>query len=250
MTDLLLLFAVGLIAGTLNVIGGGGSLLALPVLIFLGLPPTVANGTNRVAIFAQNIFASWGFHRRGVLDSRWVKPALLPALLGAVLGSVAGSLIGDLAFQRVLAVAMIVLAVWMLWNPVKPSRSGDNLAPPASSLGRTLLWLGWLGVGFYGGFIQAGLGFVILALTSAFGLDLVRGNAAKVTVVLVFSPVALGIYAWNGLVELQPGLALALGNVLGGQLGVHLTVLSGQRWLRPVVTTLVVVFAARLWFVS
>ena len=250
MLDLALLFAVGLAAGTLNVIAGGGSLLALPALIFVGLPPTVANGTNRVAIFAQNIAAMRSFKRRGALDARWVRPALAPALIGAVLGAALGILIGDLQFQRVLAISMLLVAGWMMWNPLAPREDDRNSAPPQSRAGRFWLALGWFGVGFYGGFIQAGLGFIILALVSAAGLDLVRGNAVKVTVVLAFTPLALALYAWDGLVDLRLGLALAAGNMLGAQLGVHLTVLKGQRWLRPVVTTLVVVFALRLWFAT
>lgn len=250
MLELALLFVVGTCAGTLNVIAGGGSLLALPALIFVGLPPTIANGTNRVAIFAQNIVAAWSFRQRGALDARWVRPALAPVLLGALLGAGAGIAIGDVAFQRVLAIVMLAIAVYMLWDPLR-HRAGQALEGPSEDRSaRIALWLGWLGVGFYGGFIQAGLGFVILALISAAGLDLVRGNAVKVTVVLVYSPLALAIYAWDGLVDLRFGLALALGNMVGGRIGVHLTVLKGQRWLRPVVTALVVIFALRLWFVT
>jgi uncharacterized membrane protein YfcA len=250
MLDLALLFVVGTCAGTLNVIAGGGSLLALPALIFVGLPPTIANGTNRVAIFAQNIVAAWSFRQQGALDPRWVRPALVPVLIGAVLGAIAGIAIGDVAFQRVLAIVMLAIAIYMLWDPLR-HRAGQALEGPSDDpSARLALALGWLGVGFYGGFIQAGLGFVILALISAAGLDLVRGNAVKVTVVLVYSPLALAIYAWDGLVDLRFGLALALGNMVGGRLGVHLTVLKGQRWLRPVVTGLVVLFALRLWFAA
>ena len=109
-TTSLLLFLTGLIAGTLNVIGGGGSLLSLPVMIFLGLPPTVANGTNRVAILVQNVGASWSFHRLGMISKEWLLLAIPPALLGAVLGTIAALHIGELTFQRILDVILVAAA--------------------------------------------------------------------------------------------------------------------------------------------
>jgi uncharacterized membrane protein YfcA len=246
---LIILFAAGCAAGTLNVLAGGGSLLTVPILIFLGLPATVANGTNRVAILAQNIGASWSFHRRGKLDSRWLRAALAPTLTGAILGAWAATRVSDDQFQRVLALAMIAVAAWMvLRRPGAGAGDGSEVPPPPSN--RFLFHLAWFGVGLYGGFIQAGLGFVILAVVSAAGLDLVRGNALKVTLVLAFTPFALLLFAMDGLVDWRLGTALALGNLVGGQVGVHLTVLKGQAWVRHVVVVSVVIFAVRLWWVA
>jgi len=73
-----ILFLAGGVAGVLNVVAAGGSFLTLPLLIFLGLPASVANGTNRVAILLQNIGAVWGFHRYGVLDWRAILWAAIP----------------------------------------------------------------------------------------------------------------------------------------------------------------------------
>ena len=247
--DLVILFVAGCAAGTLNVLAGGGSLLTIPILIFLGLPATVANGTNRVAILAQNVGASWSFHRRGMLDTRWLRAALVPTLTGALLGAWAATRVSDDQFQRVLALAMIVVAAWMV---VRRPGAGVDDGPgvPAPPSNRVVFSLAWLGVGLYGGFIQAGLGFVILAVVSAAGLDLVRGNALKVTLVLAFTPFALLLFALDGLVDWRLGTALALGNLAGGQLGVHLTVLRGQAWVRNVVVVSVVVFALRLWWAA
>ncbi|MGD8384262.1 MAG: sulfite exporter TauE/SafE family protein [Lysobacterales bacterium] len=244
LTTSLLLFLVGLIAGTLNVIAGGGSLLTLPVMIFLGLPPTVANGTNRVAILIQNIGASWSFHRRGLLPTRWLLLAAPPALVGAVLGTLAAVRIGELAFQRILAVVLVAAAAWMLWRPQRPTEQGDAAMPVG------LRRWGFVGayflIGVYGGFIQAGIGFLILAAISAAGLDLIRGNALKVTVVLTFTLLSLILFALNGKVDWAMGLALAVGNFAGGLAGVRLQVLKGQKWVRGVVTVTIVLFALRL----
>jgi uncharacterized membrane protein YfcA len=247
-TNSILLFLVGLIAGVLNVIAGGGSLLSLPVMIFLGLPPTVANGTNRVAILLQNVGASWSFHRRGLVSKDWLLITVPPALAGAVLGTIAAVQIGELEFQRVLAVILVAAAAWQIWNPIKLQPDGNAALPVG--MRRWAFVAAFFLIGVYGGFIQAGIGFLLLAATSAAGFNLIRGNALKVTVVLGFTPVALVLFAWNGKVDWAMGFALAAGNFLGGLAGVHLQVLKGHTWVRGVVTAVIVVFAIRLLFGS
>ncbi len=244
LTNSLLLFLVGLIAGVLNVIAGGGSLLSLPVMIFLGLPPTVANGTNRVAILLQNVGASWSFHRRGLVSKEWLLITVPPAVFGAILGTVAAVHIGELEFQRILAVILVAAAAWQIWNPIKLHPDGNANLPVG--LKRWAFVVAFFLIGVYGGFIQAGIGFLLLAATSAAGFNLIRGNALKVTVVLGFTPVALVLFAWNGKVDWAMGLALAAGNFLGGLAGVHLQVLKGHTWVRGVVTVIIVIFAIRL----
>lgn len=247
-TNSLLLFLVGLVAGTLNVIAGGGSLLSLPVMIFLGLPPTVANGTNRVAILLQNVGASWSFHRRGLVSKEWLLLTVPPAVVGAVLGTVAAVQIGELEFQRTLAVILVVAAAWQIWNPIKLHADGNADLP--EGMRRWAFVTAFFLIGVYGGFIQAGIGFLLLAATSAAGFNLIRGNALKVVVVLGFTPLALVLFAWNGKVDWAMGFALAAGNFLGGLAGVHLQVLKGHKWVRGVVTLVIVIFAIRLLFSS
>lgn len=244
-----LLAGVGFVAGIINVLAGGGSLLTLPVLIFLGLPATVANGTNRVAILVQNMGASASFRRHGLLDGAWLRFTVPPALVGAVAGTWMATRVGDAALERTLAVMMVAVAIWTLWNPVSPPAVG-HARPPEAGWRRHGLRGAFLLVGFYGGFIQAGLGFFILAAIGAAGLDLVRGNALKVTLVLVFTPVALAIFAWNGMVDWLLGGCLAVGNLAGGLLGVRLNVSRGSDWVRRFVVVMVLIFAVRLWMGS
>ena len=245
MTPYLLLFFFGLVAGTLNVIAGGGSFLTIPLLIFLGLPPTVANGTNRVGILLQNVGAVWGFHRHQVVDWRYVLWAALPATFGALLGSWGAVVVGEQVFKNFLALVMIVVTLWTLWDPLK----GSGREKPAMEKPR----VGWLAFGFflvgiYGGFVQAGVGFLVLATTTLAGLDLVKGNAVKVLSILIYTFLALGIFAWQHKVNWPLGLSLAAGTVVGGQLGVHLTVLKGHQWVKKVVTVAVIVMAVKLLF--
>jgi uncharacterized membrane protein YfcA len=174
------LFLTGLVAGTLNTLAGGGSLISLPVMIFLGLPATVANGTLRLGILIQNVGSVWGFGRQGVFEPTLVKRYLPPALLGVVAGTALGVRMGDLAFQRTLAVVMVLVALWIVWRPPGGAAPSTDGASPRRGPPPVLLYGGFFLVGAYGGFIQAGVGFLILALTSAAGLDLVKGNAMKV----------------------------------------------------------------------
>lgn len=240
----LLLIVVGVVAGTLNVLAGGGSFLTLPTLIFLGLPPSVANGTNRVGIFLQNVSAVASFERQGIRETGHARWTALPATVGGALGAWLSLSIGDRAFQQILSFLMVVVSLWTLWKPAATEPEGDaerTLAPWTMAGGFFL-------AGIYGGFVQAGVGFLILAVTTAAGLDLVRGNATKVLSILCLTGLALGVFAWQGRVDWILGLTLAVGTMVGGALGARLTVLKGHRWVRRIVTATVVIFAVKLWF--
>ena len=244
-----LLFAAGLVAGVLNVIAGGGSFLTLPILMFLGLPAGVANGTNRVGILLQNVGAVWSFQRDGVLDLRSLLWAALPSIPGAVVGVWLALIVSDQAFQRILALLMVTLSLWTLWSKRRTDLANATAAGTALSPARLAsVALAFFFIGVYGGFVQAGVGFLILAATTALGLDLVRGNAVKVLTVLCFTALSLALFAWNGRVYWLMGLVLAAGTTTGGIIGARLTVLKGHRWVRTVVTVAMVAFALKLWF--
>ena len=248
MTGYLLLFGSGLIAGVINVIAGGGSFLTLPILMFLGLPASIANGTNRVGILLQNVAAVWSFERHRVLDWSSLWWAAAPATLGAVLGTWGALVISDQAFRRVLALLMLTISVWTLWSPHNRKNQGDEERAERSRRHYLLTGLAFFAVGIYGGFVQAGVGFFILAVTSAVGLNLVRGNAVKVLTVLCFTALSLALFAWQGKVDWLMGLTLAAGTIIGGLVGARLTVLKGHRWVRGVVTVTIILFALKLWF--
>ncbi len=146
------------------------------------------------------------------------------------------------AGRCLLALLMVAVTLWTLLARVEP-------APERRRRDSGLLTTGiFLLVGVYGGFVQAGVGFFILAATTHAGIDLVRGNAIKVLCVLVLTALSLAIFAANGRVDWPSGLALGAGSLIGGLLGVRLTVRKGDRWVRGVVTAAVVLFAIKLWF--
>lgn len=244
MLALVALAAAGFVAAVVNVLAGGGSFLTLPLLIFLGLPATEANATNRVGVVAQNAGAVWGFHRHRVLEWRWALGVAAPGLLGAALGAWLALRVGERAFQRLLALIMLAVALATLAAPrEREPRSADFLRRR-----RWRLHAGFFGAGVYAGFVQAGVGFLILALTTLAGFDLVRGNAVKTLCILLQTALSLLIFAADGKVQWSADLALGVGSVLGSALGVRLVVLQGQRWLRHVVAVTIVLFALRLWF--
>lgn len=236
-----LLAGLGVVAGTLNVLAGGGSLLTLPAMVFLGLDGAVANGTNRVAILAQNVTAVGGFRSLGFSDMKLSFSLALAALPGGICGALLGTMVRGELFNKVLGgvlIGVLLLMAVQQWRKRESGRAEPGETPKSAGPGpsRRQLVLGHLAmvaVGFYGGFIQAGVGFLLMAaLHRVLGLDLVRVNMHKVFIVAVFTLAALIIFASRGQVLWIPGLALAVGNSLGGWIGSQLSVLKGESWIR------------------
>jgi hypothetical protein len=237
------LFGVGIVAGILNVLAGGGSLLTLPLLIFMGLPSAVANGTNRIAILCQNVFAIRSFRQRGVMPLELALLCTPPALIGSWVGANLAINLNDELFNRILALIMLGVLVFTIVDPMKHMRTGDF----TFSRGRKLvLAVSFFGVGIYGGFVQAGVGFLIITALLIHGLDLVRINAIKVVVIFAYTFVALGVFMFYGQINYVLGLSLAAGNSLGGVIGPRLAVDRGHEWIKKVVSITVLVFALKL----
>ena len=243
-----LMLVTGAFAGFLNIVAGGGSLLTLPLLRFLGLAAPMANGTNRVAIVIQNATGIAGFRRKGVSDFRYSALLAAPAVFGAWIGAEIANRIADRAFDRILASIMIAVLILTVFNPTKKLKGGgENL----SALRKTVSMVVFFFVGVYGGFIQAGVGFLIIpALTVINGFDLVRTNAIKIFVVFFYTIVALGAFVKEGNVHWSLGFTLAIGNATGAWFGSHWSVDKGEKWIKIVLVVAVTAFAARLFWQS
>ncbi len=245
---LVLLATVGFIAGVINTLAGGGSLLTLPMLIFMGLPPAVANGTNRIGIFIQSITSIAGFTSKGI------KPSIFGLYLG--ISSLAGSLIGaqiavDIkgeTFNRILAVIMLIVVFFMVFKPK------INVADLLERTQGKYLWLSILTfffIGIYGGFIQAGVGiFILLALTSINYMNLVKSNAVKVLVVFIYTIGALAIFIYNQQIDYLYGIVLAIGNATGGWIASRWAVKKGDGLVKVFLVIMVVAMAIKLWLDS
>ena len=240
----MLLGAIGIAAGFLNVMAGGGSLLVMPVMVFLGLPGPVANGTTRVAILAQNISATAGFRRKGFSDLRLSLSLAACALPGAAVGAYFGTRLEGVWFNRVLAGVMIAVLILMATGRKTPGATSETTGKPRRLLLGHLLMIA---AGFYGGFIQAGIGFILIAiLHRAIGLDLVRSNMHKVFIVGTYTIVALAVFAARGSVAWIPGLILAIGMSVGGWIGANFAVKKGDRAIRVILYITLTAMAIKL----
>lgn len=236
--------AAGFAAGFINTLAGSGSLITLPLLIFLGLPANVANGTNRVAILLQNVVGVTSFDRQNILDRRGTLMLSGPLAAGALLGANIAVNLNEAILRRTIGVLMLVMLVVIIIQPKRwlhGTRQGLEKWPAWWQLGLFFV------IGIYGGFIQAGVGIFLLAgLVLGVGYDLVRANAVKVGVVLVFTVFALGVFIFNDQVNWGVGLLLALGNMLGAWTAARVAVDKGALWVRRLLIVVVVVSATNL----
>lgn len=242
----LLLVGVGFVVGFINTVAGGASLISLPVLIFLGLPPAVANGTNRVAIALQTATAVAGFKSKGVSTYPFNLYLGLAALGGSVLGaSIAVDIKGE-TFNRILAIIMIAVVLLIVLKPrIKVAELQERITGK-------YLWIGCLVfffIGIYGGFINAGIGFVIILFLHYFNrMNLVRVNATKVAVVFIYTLAALLVFILNDKVIWQVGLVLATGNVLGAWFSSRISVKKGDGYIKIFLVVMVLAMSVKLWF--
>jgi len=246
-----IIFAAGVVTGIINTLAGGGSLLTLPILIFIGLPSATANGTNRLAIMVQNICAVAGFKKKGVSNFRLSLFLSVPALLGATLGAHIAVDMPDILFKRVLAVIMLIVLGLILWNPALRWCRKSQQDYRAVSFGQRRLvtsMIVFFFIGIYGGFVQAGVGFIIIAALTIIGrLRLVETNSTKVFVIGVYTMFALIVFALNDKICWAVAMALATGNGLGGWIGSHWAVAIGERWIRIVLILCVIAMVIKLF---
>jgi uncharacterized membrane protein YfcA len=243
-----LLVIVGIAAGFLNVMAGGGSLLTVPVMVFMGLPGPVANGTNRIAILAQNLTAVATFAKRGFSDFKLSLSLAVCALPGAVAGALLGTQLDGIWFNRALAVIMVAVMLIMHFDKGSQQHAEDHQPSRQQLINGHLLMVA---AGFWGGFIQLGVGFIIMPiLNKVMGLDLVRTNMHKVFIIASYTIAALIVFASQVELLLMVGLALALGNSIGGYLGAHFTISKGERLIRIVLNLVLIGLIIKLLFTA
>ena len=241
-TDYLILFGVGCVAGFMNVMAGGGSTLSLPALIFLGLDGAVANGTNRVAIFIQNIAAVSSFQQENKYEFGSILRMVLWTLPGAVIGAVVAARISNELFEIVLG----VIIIGVILSLAIPKKDVDTDRPPMHP---KLIYPALLLLGFYGGFIQVGVGFLFMAaFTHILRMNLVRVNMHKVFIIFFYTMPALAVFAWTDNIYLPFGLALAAGNATGGWWAAKLSIRRGEKVIRMVLYAAAIVMAVKLIF--
>ena len=236
--DVFVLLIGGFLAGMINAMAGGGSLITVPLLSLAGVGGVLANGTNRVAVLIQNSTAAWGYARKGVGSVQETLPVLAPAAVGALVGSIGASQIDDRLFERLFGVLMLPLLVLSIWKP--KAETSDEPWP------QWLNVVAFFGIGLYGGAVQAGVGLILLLVLARSGKDLVKANAIKTIVILVVTLIAVPVFLANDQIRWIPALVLSLGMGAGGYIGAGLAVDKGERLIRPVLIVVVLVLASRM----
>ena len=229
---ILALIGTGLVAGFINTTAGGGSTLTLPLLMFLGLPANVANGTNRIAILLQNVVGVNTFRKKKVLDLTTDYKLAIPAILGSIIGAFFAVEIDEETLRKVIAGLMVAMLFIVV---LKPDAWVKERAELASAKPTILQYIIFFFLGIYGGFIQMGVGFFLLAgLVLGCGHNLVKANVVKVFIVLIYTVFSLGIFIYHKQVDMVAGLILASGNMGGAWLGAHFTIKGGAKYVRYV----------------
>ena len=244
--ELVVLILAGLAGGFINVMAGGGSVITVPVMILLGVPGPVANGTNRLPILVQNISASLTYLRHGVPHAGLMVSLSLCAIPGAVAGALVGVQIPAAAFNLILAGVMGGVLLLMLTGTGASLPAFDQVSRTRKLWGHTLM----LAAGFWGGFIQIGMGFILLPiLNRVLGLDLVAANIHKVFIILTYTLSALWVFGSQLELLWWIGAVMAIGNGLGGWLGARLTLAGGERVVRwAVIVAITGMIVKLIWF--
>ncbi len=238
---LFLLFGVGAVAGFINVNAGGGSSLTLPTLIFLGLDAAVANGTNRIGLILQNIFAVTSFRKNKIYKFKTSIFLAVFTLPGAIIGALIATQVSNTLFQRILGGVLILIVFSMIF-----SRSYKKNA--LESTRSWFIYPALFGIGFYGGFLQVGVGFLFMAaLYHLLRVNLVFVNMHKVFIILIYTIPALAVFSLTGNVNWQFGLVLAAGNALGGWWGAHAAVKGGEKVIRIILAVAITIMAGKLF---
>ena len=243
LVKLLLLFFVGSVDGFINVMAGGGSTITLPTLIFLGLDGALANGTNRVAILIQNISGILSFRQEKYHKFKTSLKLAAFTLPGAIAGSIIAANIGDKLFQEILAYVLIGIIISMLLPRPNQKKIEDNQYNQKG----WLIYPAMVAIGFYGGFIQAGVGFLLMAsLYHLMRLDLVHVNMHKIFIVCIYTIPALLIFFLTHNVDFKFGLILAGGNALGAWWAAKFSVKRGERVIRIILMVAILIMSLKL----
>ncbi len=243
--EVALLVFSGLLVGFINTLAGGGSIISLSILMFLGLPANVANGTNRVAIFIQNIAAVGSFRQQKVLDHKKGFWLAIPATAGSVIGALIAVDLNEEVIEKAIAIVMLVMMFVILYKPQRWLKGKKELQDRKVTIGQMVLFFF---IGVYGGFLHMGVGYALLAgIVLGAGYDLVKANAIKVLIILVWAPVILVVFMYYGQVNYLYGIVLSIGNVAGALIASRLAVKKGAAFVRWVIIAVILLTALHVF---
>ncbi|WP_272005475.1 sulfite exporter TauE/SafE family protein [Roseovarius sp. ZX-A-9] len=248
MFDLIVLILAGFGAGALNTIAGGGTFLTLPALIFTGVPPVAANATSAVAVFPGYASGALGFlPEMRAFDRALLIRLTLVTLAGALLGSLLLLVSSDAAFSVVVPVLLLgATLVFLFGGPIRAwaAAKSRSVTPYGSA--------GLFAVSVYGGYFNGGLGIVLLALFSLWGMsNLHQMNGLKNGLSFALSGISVATFAVAGLVEWHQAIVMMIASTAGGYAGAPLARIIPMPVLRGLIAAIgfgmSAVFFARLF---
>lgn len=241
---IIILIISGVFVGFINTLAGGGTIISLSLFMFMGLPADVANGTNRIAVILQNMTSVTSFHHQKLLDVKKSIRLGIPTVLGSVLGAQLSVEISEATFRKAIAVVMLMMIFFIISKPNKWLKGQESLQLKKVSPLQMLLFFG---IGVYGGFVQVGVGYFLLAgIVLGAGYDLVKANAIKVFIVLFYTVFALIVFLINDKVNWQFGLIHSIGNIIGAFVASRYAVAWGANFIRWFIIVIILITSVDL----
>ncbi len=238
-----LLLLAGFAVGFINTIAGSGTVISYSLFMFLGLSAPFANGTIRFGVIMQTLVASYNFKKQNILELKKGVILALPTVLGSIIGAQIAIKIDKDLFEILIALVMLVMGILLFFKP-KQWLTGSKLLQDKKFGIKQFIIL--FAIGTYGGFIHIGVGiFLIGILVMQMGYDLVKANALKVFIVLLYSPFALLVFMMNDQIHYGIGAIAAIGNVFGGYVASHFAVNWGANFIRWVLIIIILIFCIR-----
>ncbi|PVX50892.1 hypothetical protein C7377_1215 [Balneicella halophila] len=233
----------GILVGFVNVMAGGGSVLSLPLLMFLGLPAGVANGTNRINILLTSVVGIYTFkkdEKQGAVSLKSSLRFLIPAVSAAIIGAFFAVDIDNELLERIIGILLIIFFFILLYKP-KRWLQGNEVLTERKHWWQIPLFFA---IGLYGGFIQAGAGiFFLTTLVLGAGFDLLRANLLKLIIILLYTPFVFAIFLYNNQVDWALGISLGIGTVIGAYFGTKAALKRGAIFVRYILLSVIVISA-------
>lgn len=243
--DALVLIAAGFLVGIINTLAGGGTVISFSVLMLMGLPAPIANGTNRIAIALQTFTATASFRKQKVLDLKRGTYLSIPTMVGSVVGAWVAIDLNEAMFEKALAVVMLFMLVFMFYQPEKWLTGQPELKKKGVNFLQIILFFL---IGVYGGFVHVGVGYFLLAaLVVNAGYNLVEANAVKVLNVLLYTLMALAVFIFEDQINYSYGFTMAIGNVAGALVASRISVKRGAGFVRWVVVFIILITSVHLF---
>ncbi len=244
--EIIILIVGGFFVGFINTLAGGGSIISLSILMYvMGLPATVANGTNRIAITLQTLTATSNFKKQNILDWRKGLKLGIPSVIGSIIGAMIAVDMNEAVFEKAMVIIMFFMLAFIFYKPQMWLKGNQELMNKKVS--PFLMFIFFL-IGIYGGFIHVGIGYLLLiSIVMGAGYDLVKANAIKIFIVMMYVPFSLAVFIYNDDVNYLYGFTLAIGNVIGAIVASKMAIDKGANFVRWVIVAVVLFTAANVF---